>query len=237
VHRAARLRATDVRYHEHGLGFELLEGGQLVPVRTALIGDYNAANLLAVIGALRALGLPLADVAAVCPRLTPVPGRMQRVDGTGLGPQVVVDYAHTPDALEKALLALQPFARERGGRLWCVFGCGGNRDATKRPLMGAIAERLADRVVATSDNPRDETPAFILSQILAGVIGHDDVDVIEDRRDAIEHAVASAAGHDVVLIAGKGHEDYQEIAGQRHPFSDLTQAQVALARRAGRVAS
>ena len=234
VHRTARLRATVVRYHEQGLGFELIEADQVVPVRSALIGEYNAANLLAVIGALRALGLPLADIAAVCPLLTPVPGRMQRVEGAGRGPQVVVDYAHTPDALEKALLALQPFARERGGRLWCVFGCGGNRDATKRPLMGAIAERLADRVVATSDNPRDEAPAFILSQILTGVIGHDDVDVIEDRREAIEHAVASAAEHDVVLIAGKGHEDYQEIAGQRHPFSDVTEAQVALARRAGR---
>ncbi len=234
VHRAARLRATEVRYHAQGLGFELIEGDQLVPVRSALIGEYNAANLLAVIGALRALGLPLADIAAACARLTPVPGRMQRVDGAGRGPQVVVDYAHTPDALEKALLALQPFARERGGRLWCVFGCGGNRDPSKRPLMGAIAERLADRVVATSDNPRDEAPAFILSQILAGVIGHDDVDVIEDRREAIEHAIASASDIDVVLIAGKGHEDYQEIAGQRHPFSDVTEAQVALARRAGR---
>ena len=237
VHRQARLRATDIRYHEPGLGFELIEGDQVVPVRSALIGEYNAANLLAVIGALRSLGLPLADIAAVCPLLTPVPGRMQRVEGAGRGPQVVVDYAHTPDALEKALLALQPFARERGGRLWCVFGCGGNRDATKRPLMGAIAERLADRVVATSDNPRDEAPAFILSQILAGAIGHDDIDVIEDRHEAIEHAVASAADHDVVLIAGKGHEDYQEIAGQRHPFSDVTEAQVALARRAGRAAA
>jgi UDP-N-acetylmuramoyl-L-alanyl-D-glutamate--2,6-diaminopimelate ligase len=150
---------------------------------------------------------------------------------------VLVDYAHSPDALEKALLALQPFARERGGRLWCVFGCGGNRDAVKRPLMGAIAERLADRVVLTSDNPRDEAPAFILSQILAGVVGHDDVDVMEDRRAAIGHAVSVAGERDVILVAGKGHEDYQEVEGLRRPFSDVVEAQVALARRAARSAS
>jgi len=136
-----------------------------------------------------------------------VPGRMQRIDGDADQPQVVVDYAHTPDALEKALLALAPFARERGGKLWCVFGCGGERDASKRPMMGAIAERLAQHVVATSDNPRGESPSFILSQILAGVVGHDDVDVIEDRAEAIAHAVASADARDVILLAGKGHED------------------------------
>ena len=121
-------------------------------MRSALIGDYNVANLLAVIGALRALGVSLADAAAACRRLTPVPGRMQRVDGARRrGPQVVVDYAHTPDALEKALLALQPLAAQRGGRLWCVFGCGGNRDATKRPLMGAVA--------AAAGRPRGRRPA------------------------------------------------------------------------------
>jgi UDP-N-acetylmuramoyl-L-alanyl-D-glutamate--2,6-diaminopimelate ligase len=145
---------------------------------------------------------------------------------------VVVDYAHTPDALEKVLLALQPLARSRGGRLWCVFGCGGNRDAGKRPLMGAIAARLAARVVLTSDNPRDEAPDFILAQILAGIVGHDEVDVIEDRHEAIAHAVASAAPADVLLIAGKGHEDYQEVAGRRRPFLDADEARSALARRA-----
>jgi UDP-N-acetylmuramyl-tripeptide synthetase len=238
VQRAARLRALQVGYDASGLAFDVQEvGEQEIPVRSVMIGAYNVANLLAVIGALRALGLPLADIAAVIPRLTPVPGRMQRIGSVGAGPQVIVDYAHTPDALEQALLALQPFARERGGRLWCVCGCGGSRDATKRPLMGAIAERLADRVVLTSDNPRDEAPAFILSQILAGVVGHDDVDVIEDRRAAIEHAVSSAEENDVVLLAGKGHEDYQEVGGLRHPFSDVVEAQVALARRAGKSAA
>ena len=235
--RDARLRAANIRYDTHGLVFDVHEGSGWVALHSAVIGEYNAANLLAVIGALRALGLPLADIAAVCSRLAPVPGRMQRVAPGGDGPQVLVDYAHSPDALEKALLALQPFARERGGRLWCVFGCGGNRDAVKRPLMGAIAERLADRVVLTSDNPRDEAPAFILSQILAGVVGHDDVDVMEDRRAAIGHAVSVAGERDVILVAGKGHEDYQEVEGLRRPFSDVVEAQVALARRAARSAS
>jgi len=122
-------------------------------------------------------------------------------------------------------------ATARGGRLWCVFGCGGNRDATKRPLMGAIAHRLADHVVVTSDNPRDETPALILAQILAGISGSEAIDVIEDRRAAIGHALARAEACDVVLIAGKGHEDYQEVAGIKHPFDDLTVAAAALQQR------
>jgi UDP-N-acetylmuramoyl-L-alanyl-D-glutamate--2,6-diaminopimelate ligase len=158
---------------------------------------------------------------------------MQRV-GTGEGvPEVVVDYAHTPDALEKVLLALRPLARARGGRLWCAFGCGGNRDATKRPLMGAIATRLADEVVLTSDNPRHEAPALILSQILAGISQRDHVAVIEDRREAIVHAVALAGAADVGVLAGKGHEDYQEVAGVKRPFSDEVVALAALAARRG----
>jgi len=229
----AGLTAKQLRYVDGGLAFELNEGGDMASVRTALIGDYNASNLLAVIGALRALGLPLQDIAGACAQLTPVPGRMQRVAAKAgaLAPEVVVDYAHTPDALEKALLALRPFATQRGGKLWCVFGCGGDRDPMKRPMMGAIAERLADHVVATSDNPRGEAPGFILSQILAGVIGHDDVDVIEDRAEAIGGAIADADARDVILIAGKGHEDYQELAGVKRPFSDVAQAQAALAGR------
>lgn len=225
----ARLVARDVRYVDGGLVFTLHEGDAAVEVRSTLIGEYNVHNLLAVVGGLRALGVALADAAAVVPGLTPVPGRMQRVPGADV--EVVVDYAHTPDALEKVLQALRPLVAARGGKLWCVFGCGGNRDATKRPLMGAIAARLADRVVATSDNPRDEAPCFILSQILAGVAGHDEVDVIEDRHEAIAFAVANAAPGDVVLLAGKGHEDYQEIKGVRRPFSDETEARAALARR------
>jgi len=229
----ARLRAVEVRYTAEGLAFDVHEGSASAHVATPLIGDYNVANLLGVIGVLRAFGVSLADAAKACNSLTPVPGRMQRVvvDAASM-PEVVVDYAHTPDALEKALVALRPLATQRGGALWCVFGCGGDRDAGKRPMMGAIARRLADRVVVTSDNPRHESPDFILSQILSGIVGHDEVDVTPDRAEAIRNAVASAAPADIVLIAGKGHEDYQDVGGEKHPFSDADRARDALAARA-----
>ncbi|QPF75334.1 UDP-N-acetylmuramoyl-L-alanyl-D-glutamate--2,6-diaminopimelate ligase [Roseateles sp. DAIF2] len=229
VEGAARLSAHGLHYLAGGLAFSLREGEQELPVQTGLIGDYNVANLLAVIGGLRALGLPLADIVAAVPAITPVPGRMQRVgDGAGQ-PQAVVDYAHTPDALDKALHALQPLAAARGGQLLCVFGCGGNRDPGKRPQMGAIAGRLADRVIVTSDNPRHEPPLDILAQVAAGV--GSPCEQIEDRHAAIARAIAGADARDVVLIAGKGHEDYQEIAGQRRPFSDVAEAEAALSER------
>jgi MurE/MurF fusion protein len=233
----ARLVAEGLRHDAEGLAFTLREGDQRLPLRSSLVAEFNASNLLLVLGALRALGVPLAAAVQAVSRLGPVPGRLQRVRIAGPDlpalPEVVVDYAHTPDALEKVLLALQPLAHARGGRLWCVFGCGGNRDAGKRPLMGAIAARLADQVVLTSDNPRDEAPGFILAQILAGIAGHDEVDVIEDRREAVARAVVRAAAADVVLLAGKGHEQTQEIAGVLRPFSDVQEAQQALQRRAG----
>ncbi|MEP6875667.1 MAG: UDP-N-acetylmuramoyl-L-alanyl-D-glutamate--2,6-diaminopimelate ligase [Burkholderiales bacterium] len=233
----ARLRASEIRYDDGGLRFNVREAGAQVDVRTRLIGDYNVANLLATIGGLRASNVSLADAARACADLTPVPGRMDRVPSAADAPQIVVDYAHTPDALEKALRALQPFAAQRGGALWCVFGCGGNRDAGKRPLMGALAQRLAAGVVITSDNPRNESPAFILLQIVAGLAGNQErVKVIEDRRAAIGHAVRNADARDVILIAGKGHEDYQDIRGVKHPFSDSEEAVAALARRTGATA-
>ena len=229
--REAKLRAVNVRYESGGLCFEVREAGAGEQVRTPLIGDYNVGNVLAVIGGLRAMGVSLADAARACSALTPVPGRMQRVPHSGIGPEVVVDYAHTPDALEKALLALQPLAAQRGGALWCVFGCGGNRDAAKRPLMGALAQRHAAHVVVTSDNPRHEAPALIIAQIVAGMPVRNNVVVLEDRRAALAHAVSHADLRDVVLVAGKGHEDYQEIAGVKHAFSDVVQAQAALRER------
>jgi MurE/MurF fusion protein len=158
LHRPARLRAQQLHYADGGLAFDVHEGDAVWPLRSRLVGDYNASNLLVVLGGLRALGVPLADAVAVVPKLTPVPGRLQRVGGGDI--EVFVDYAHTPDALDKVLLALRPLAAARGGQLVCVFGCGGNRDSGKRPLMGAIAERGADRVVLTSDNPRDEAPSW-----------------------------------------------------------------------------
>jgi UDP-N-acetylmuramoyl-L-alanyl-D-glutamate--2,6-diaminopimelate ligase len=235
VREPARLAASNMRYENGGLTFDLREQDHVVTVQSGLIGDYNASNLLGVLGALRALEVPLTDCAAVVRGLTPVPGRMQRLaTGAPDQPELVVDYAHTPDAMEKALAALRPLAGARGGRLWCVFGCGGNRDATKRPLMGAIARRLADHVVLTSDNPRHEAPTHILAQIMAGIAGDDTVDVIEDRRAALQHAVAQAAAADVILVAGKGHEDYQEVAGVRHPYSDIDAGVQALAERVRR---
>jgi len=229
VAQPARLRAEDLAYQDGGLAFDVYEQGDVQPVRSRLIGDYNTSNLLAVIGGLRALGIPLAEAARVVPQLTPVPGRMQRV-GAG-APDVVVDYAHTPDALEKVLAALRPLAAARGGALWCVFGCGGDRDASKRPLMGGIAERGADRVIVTSDNPRSEPALAILKQIAAGMRG---ALIVEDRSAAIAQAVREADSRDVILVAGKGHEDYQEVAGVKHPYSDIVQAEAGLLAREGR---
>ena len=235
----ARLHAEHLHYIGGGLAFDVVEGQARVAVRTVLVGEFNASNLCVVLGGLRALGVPLADAARAASALTPVPGRLQRVVGAEEGAlvdaavEVFVDYAHTPDALDKVLQALRPLASARGGRLWCVFGCGGERDAAKRPLMGAIAARGADQVVVTSDNPRREVPSVILAQILAGVTGHDNVDVIEDRREAIAHAIGSAAVGDVVLLAGKGHEDYQDMGGVKRPFSDRVEAQAALRARPG----
>lgn len=226
----ARLTARDLHYTGEGLAFTLCEGGGVVAVQTGLIGDYNAANLLGVAGALRAQGHALADVARVLAHVTPVPGRMQRVGNGRELPQVVVDYAHTPDALDKALSALQGLARARGGELVCVFGCGGDRDRGKRPQMGAIAARLSGRVVVTSDNPRTEAPAQILADIAAGAPA---ATVIEAREEAIRAAITGAGARDIVLIAGKGHEDYQEVLGVRRPFSDVAEARAALLERAG----
>jgi UDP-N-acetylmuramoyl-L-alanyl-D-glutamate--2,6-diaminopimelate ligase len=197
------------------------EAGAIIPQ----LGRFNMANALGVAGCLIAYGVPFRDAVALLERLPPVPGRMQQV---GDRPLVVVDYAHTPDALEKVLQALRPIAAERGGRLVAVFGAGGDRDARKRPVMGRVASRLADRLVVTSDNPRGEDPLRIIDAICEGISEHYEIEV--DRAKAIEAAIAGARDADVVLIAGKGHEDYQEIAGRRLPFSDLSVARAALQR-------
>lgn len=232
----ARLMARDVGYGAQGLQFSVAEHG--IPgverISTGLIGQYNVANLLGVLGTLRALGLSLARAVAACANLTSVPGRMERV-GTGVGvPLAVVDYAHTPDAIDKALAGLRPLARQRGGALWCLFGCGGDRDPIKRPMMAAVAERQADRVIVTSDNPRSENPDAIISQVLRGLSRPEAAQVQPDRGAAIADAIAQAAPEDIVLIAGKGHEAWQEIAGQRVPFSDRAHAHDALAKRGDR---
>ncbi len=228
----ARLVAEEIGYRDGGLTFTLREGGKRATVRSTLIGDYNVSNLLAVLGGLRALGVPLADAARAGGLVTPVPGRMQRVAANAAKlPEVVVDYAHTPDALEKVIAALRPLAQARGGKLHCVFGCGGDRDATKRPLMGEIAARLADAVIVTSDNPRTEDPRRIVDQVADGTVSGHPVVRIVDRREAIAQALAGAGANDVVLIAGKGHEDYQEVNGVRLPFSDVDEALAGLRKR------
>ncbi len=198
-----------------------------------VVGAFNAQNLLGVLGVLLASDIPLADAVAALARLAPPPGRMQRLGGEDK-PLVVVDYAHTPDALEKVLLALQP-AVTAGGDLVCVFGCGGDRDPGKRPQMGRIAATLAGRLVVTSDNPRGEDPTAIANAVVKGVrdAGHRRWSIEIDRRTAIGDAIAKARLGDVVLIAGKGHEAYQEHAGIRTPFSDADVASAALAAWSG----
>jgi UDP-N-acetylmuramyl-tripeptide synthetase len=223
----ARLRAQDIGYERGALRFVVQEGKQRHPLATQLAGEYNVSNLLGVIAGMRALGVELEPAVRACGNLLPVPGRMERFGGEGR-PVVAVDYAHTPDALDKALQALRPLAQQRGGQLWCVFGCGGDRDPTKRPLMAAVVEKNADRVVVTSDNPRTEKAENIISQILLGLSHHQCVQVQADRALAIAETIAAAAPQDVVLLAGKGHEHYQEVAGVKHPFSDQIHAQAAL---------
>jgi UDP-N-acetylmuramoyl-L-alanyl-D-glutamate--2,6-diaminopimelate ligase len=211
-----------------GLRFEALTPQGRATIEAELVGEFNAANLLAVLATLLASDVPLPRAAAAIAQLAPPPGRMQILGGEIDGkpaPLAVIDYAHTPDALEKALIALRGTARARHGRLWCVFGCGGERDPGKRPLMGAAAARLADAVILTDDNPRGEDPQAILADIARGA---PHAQLIPDRAEAIRRTLAGAAAGDVVLIAGKGHEPYQEIAGRRLPFSDVEHAAAAL---------
>ena len=199
-------------------------------LRLPHIGRHNVANALGVFGALIACGIDAPAAARLLETLPPVAGRMQCVGGSGK-PLAIVDYAHTPDALDKVLVALRPVADAAGGRLVAVFGAGGDRDATKRPLMGAAAARLADALVITSDNPRSEDPLAIIAAIRGGIPAPASaaVQVEPDRAQAIAATLAAAAAGDVVLIAGKGHEEYQEIAGRRNAFSDLAAATRALA--------
>ena len=229
--RPARLQAGNIAYSASGMCFEVLEQRQPpLSLQTRLMGSYNVSNLLGVLAALRALGVPLAQAVRVCALLRPVPGRMECLGGQGV-PLVAVDYAHTPDALDQALQALRPTVQARAGRLWCVFGCGGDRDNTKRPLMGAMAARHADRVVVTSDNPRSEKPESIIAQILLGLPSCNTLEVESDRARAIAQTIARAAPADVVLLAGKGHEATQEIAGVKTPFSDRAHVLQALRQR------
>ena len=248
----AQLRARNISARVEGLAFEFFGAFGVRNIYAPFIGNFNVSNLLGVLGALLAAGVPIDQAIGALQELKPVPGRLDRVDVAAgerpagiAAPMVLVDYAHKPDALEKALKACRPIVDARGGELFVVFGCGGDRDAGKRPIMGEIAARLADRVVVTSDNPRTESPRAIIDQIVSGIgnLGFNPlssgfkgpslderVKVDVDRREAIYDAIAAAHEHDVVVIAGKGHESYQEIDGVRLAFSDVEVATEALRR-------
>jgi UDP-N-acetylmuramoyl-L-alanyl-D-glutamate--2,6-diaminopimelate ligase len=226
LQRNAALQVQRATYRSDGVDAAVKTPAGVVQLRSALLGDFNLANLLAAVAVLQQLGLTVEQIETVVPRLHPIPGRMERVP-VAADIDVVIDYAHTPDALEQALRALRRHCR---GALWALFGCGGDRDRGKRPLMGAAAEALADRVLLTSDNPRSEEPAAIVDEIRAGCRRAPLVEL--DRGAAIARAVQAAAAGDCVLIAGKGHEDYQEVGGVKRPFSDLECAAAALQRRA-----
>ncbi len=216
---------SNLKLSEKGVGFEINSSYGKATLKSSLLGAFNASNLLAVVSILLVSGVTLEDAVRVVSFLKPVNGRMQCFGG-GNKPLVVVDYAHTPDALEKTLETLKELLPQ-DGRLLCVFGCGGDRDRGKRPIMGEIATRLAHKVFITSDNPRSEDPQAIIQEILTGV-KNNTYEVMEDRGSAIQQAIKCARVGDIVLIAGKGHETYQEIKGIKHPFSDIETAEQAL---------
>ncbi len=216
------LRAASVTLDPHGISLQIDGSFGKADVHTKLLGRFNAENSLVVIGCLTSLGVPLAEAARVLAECVAPPGRMEVVEpGTPDKPLAVVDYAHTPDALAKALEALREHCK---GALWCVFGCGGDRDPGKRSLMGTVVDELADRIIVTDDNPRSESPQAITSAITVGIKSHE-ARVIHDRGQAIGTALKEAEALDAVLIAGKGHEDYQIYGETRRSFSDRREAQ------------
>lgn len=215
--------SSDMRFKENGYHgiLEWQDHGRS-ELSIPVVGGFNLSNCLAVWACLLASGMDVLEAAKRMALLKPVSGRMEMVLGNSrsTGPLVIVDYAHTPDALEKVLSTLHPIASQRAGKLWCIFGCGGDRDASKRPLMGQIAAELADHTILTSDNPRSESPEQICADIQAGMGNGKSVQVILDRAAAILSGVRHAEANDVVLIAGKGHETIQEINGRKVDFSD-----------------
>ncbi|MDO9050185.1 MAG: UDP-N-acetylmuramoyl-L-alanyl-D-glutamate--2,6-diaminopimelate ligase [Methylotenera sp.] len=216
------VRGVALQLHQHGLTMQVVTPQGDAIVNAPVLGRFNAYNVLAVLATLLALDVSLSDAVAAIAKIEPVLGRMQQFGG-GEKPLVVVDYAHTPDALENVLSTLREQVQ---GKLICVFGCGGDRDTGKRPLMGAVAARLADRVIVTSDNPRNENPDHIVQQIVRGMTV---LPVMEpDRASAIGQAIQLARKGDIVLVAGKGHENYQEDSGVRAPFSDAAVAEEVL---------
>lgn len=224
------LLALDLQLDKHGLSMQIESDWGHGELDVPLLGGFNAANLLAALGVLLASGIGFDDALQRLSRVQPVPGRMQSYGGENGQVLVVVDYAHTPDALQQVLTALR---EHTAGKLWCVFGCGGDRDQSKRPLMAQTVESLADRIIVADDNPRSEKSEQIIADIMRGFNSAASVAVIADRAMAITEAIQSAAPEDTVLIAGKGHETYQLVGGQRLPFSDAQEVKKALAERGG----
>ena len=225
----ADLWTSAVEYHQTGVTGKLHTPQGEIAFSSPLVGDYNLENFLAAVGTSLHLGMTLESIVAAMAQFPGVPGRMERVQiSPAQDITTIVDYAHTPDSLESLLTAARPFIH---GKVICVFGCGGDRDRTKRPQMGKIAAELADLVVVTSDNPRTEDPAQILKDVVAGISRTDGIEVIADRAAAIAHAISIAQAGDGVLIAGKGHEDYQILGTEKIHFDDREQARIALGKK------
>lgn len=221
----ASVVATAIEYSKQGMAVTVQCGDELATIHSSLIGEFNGANLLAALTMLLSVGISLRSAAEALSHADPVVGRMQRVHANNDLPMVVVDFAHTPDALEKALLALR---RHTDGKIWCVFGCGGERDSGKRPLMAEVVAELADEMIITADNPRSEKLSTIVSDMVKGIPPQSAFQIIEDRATAVAHAIVNAAPQDVILVAGKGHENYQEIQGAKLPYSDGLACEAAL---------
>ncbi|MCG3142793.1 MAG: UDP-N-acetylmuramoyl-L-alanyl-D-glutamate--2,6-diaminopimelate ligase [Gammaproteobacteria bacterium] len=226
--RATVLRGSAVSVSRTGIGMTVTSAGRERRLRAALLGRFNAANLLLAFATICALGVSWEEAGEALQGVIGVPGRMEAFQLDEHSPLVLVDYAHTPDGLRHVLQSARELCR---GRLWCVFGCGGNRDPGKRPVMGAVAAELADSIIVTSDNPRDEDPAAIIAQIVEGVPAPVPVQTEADRARAVASAILGAHGEDVVVVAGKGHEEYQEIRGERLPMSDRALVLTALRER------
>lgn len=219
--------ADKIHFNENGLTASIMTPWGDGLLTSKLLGRFNLVNLLSVVATLGILEIPFDDIITTIAQLTSLPGRMQTLGG-GEQPLIVIDYAHKPDALSNVLQTLREYCKDK---LWCVFGCGGNRDRGKRPIMGRIATTYADEVILTDDNPREEQPHEIIADIVSGIANPNQVVIEHDRARAIEHVLACAKPGDVVLIAGKGHEMYQIIGKEKKPFSDLMQVKICLANK------
>ena len=230
ISQPADISVDRVQYSKKGIHAELSGSWGSAQLRCELLGAFNLSNVLAVVGVALAMGYKIEEICRSVAELKPVTGRMQTYNAEGQ-PAVIIDYAHTPDALVNALQAVK---QHSNGKVWCVFGCGGDRDKGKRPMMAEAAEKYADRVVVTDDNPRNEDATDIVADIVEGFSNDSCMQVVHDRQTAIEQTIERANEHDMILIAGKGHEDYQDVAGRKLPYSDIAVVEGYLKSRDGK---